>query len=128
MGWNLAQRIVLTNLANAWLHSSAAVVDVPHPCGCQRQVGMPSSIRITFQGKQGRLRVALLDLLPRHNATPCVRPTVGTVLKLRNLPAEIHRFKAQTSERALQRWDHARDYGVLGQKRFQHVQNRSVAE
>src|SRR6266478_3210431 len=108
MSGNLPQRIVLTNLANAWLHSRAAIVEVPHPCWCQRQVRLPGAIRVSFQGKQGRLWIGLLDPLPRHNATPCVRPIVGMVFKLRNLPTGIHRFIAQTSERALQRGDHMR--------------------
>src|SRR5205814_9074644 len=82
-----------------------------------------------LHNKQGRLWVALLDGPTRHNATPGVWPILGTVLKFRDLPARIHRPIAQTSELALQRWDHARNHSVLGRRtRFQHVQQRSVTE
>src|SRR6266446_7679844 len=89
---------------------------------------MPGPICVTFQGKQGRLRIGLLDPPPRYNATPCVRPIVGTVLKFCDLPAGIQPLITQTSELALHRWGHTRDHGVLGQPRFQQVQNRPIAE
>src|SRR6266436_7633468 len=125
---NLPQREVVTNFANAWLHSGAAIVEVPHPCWCQRQVRVPGAIRVTFQGKQSRLRIGLLDPPPRHNAAACVRPIVWTVLKFRDLPTRIHLFIAQTLEGILQGAGHTRDHGVLGQTRFQHLQYGSVAE
>src|SRR5258706_1936944 len=46
---NLPEHIVLTQLSDAWLHSGAAVVELPHPGRRQRQVGVPGSIRVTFQ-------------------------------------------------------------------------------
>src|SRR6202030_3117076 len=95
---NLPQREVFTQLLNAWLHSGAAVVEVPYPGRRQRQIRVPGSIRVTFRGKQSRLRIGLLDPSPRHNATPCLRPIVGMVLKFRDLPTRIHLFITQTSE------------------------------
>src|SRR6266851_9829603 len=65
---------------------------------------------------------------PSTGGPPCTGPPLWTTIILPLTPTGIHRFIAQTSERALQRGDHARDYSVLGQTRFQHVQNRSVAE
>src|ERR1019366_8560825 len=55
---NLPQRIVLTELPDAWFHFRTAIIEVPHPGRCQRQVRMPGSIHITFQAKQSRLRIA----------------------------------------------------------------------
>src|SRR5258706_12050333 len=69
---NLPQREVLTQLLDAWLHSGAAIVEVPHTGRCQRQVRMPGSIRVTLQGKQSRLWIGLLDPPPRHNAAACL--------------------------------------------------------
>src|SRR5258708_11499221 len=51
---NLPQREVLTQLLDAWRHSGAAIVEVPHPGWRKRQVGVPGSIRVTVQGKQSR--------------------------------------------------------------------------
>src|SRR5467141_4088318 len=45
---NLPERIVLTQLSDAWLHSGAAVVELPHPGRRQRQVVVPGSIRVPF--------------------------------------------------------------------------------
>src|SRR6266480_1549644 len=85
---------MLTQLSDAWLHSGATIVEMPHPGRRQRQVRVPDPIGVTLQGKQSWLRIGLLDPLPRHNATPCVTPTVDMVLKLRDLPAGIHRLIA----------------------------------
>jgi len=82
---NLPERIVLTQLSDAWLHSGAAVVELPHPGRRQRQVGVPGSIRVTFQGKQSGLRIGLRDPPPRHNAAACLRPIVWMVLKFRDI-------------------------------------------
>src|SRR5260370_7384422 len=46
---NLPQREVLTQLLDAWLHSGAAIVEVPHTGRCQRQGRMAGSIRVTLQ-------------------------------------------------------------------------------
>src|SRR5215471_18056417 len=89
---NLPQRIVLPDLPNAWLHSRAAIVPVPHSSRGQGQVRVPSPIRVTFQGKQSGLRIGLFDSAPRHDTTPCLRPIVGMVLKFRDLPTGVHRF------------------------------------
>src|SRR5229473_3676204 len=35
---NLPQRIVLAELPDTWFHLSTAIVEVPHPGRCQRQV------------------------------------------------------------------------------------------
>src|SRR6266704_6903052 len=91
---NLRQRIALANFPDASLHAGATIVEVAHPGRCQGQIRVPSSICITLQGKQSRLWITLFDQPSRHNATPCVRPTLGTMRKLRNLPAGIHRFVA----------------------------------
>src|SRR5260370_23057919 len=125
---NLPQRIVLTEFPDAWLHFGTAIVEVPHSGRCQRQVRMPGSIRVTFQGKQSRLRIGLRNPPPRHNAPASLRPIVGMVLKFRDLPTRIHLFAAQTLEGILQGASHARDHGVLGWTRFQHLQHGPVPE
>src|SRR6516162_7395425 len=81
---NLPQRKVLAQLADAWLHSGAAIVEVPDSGRCQRQIRVPGPIGITLQGKQSWLRIVLLDPPARHNATPCLRPIVGMVVKFRD--------------------------------------------
>src|SRR5260370_24865224 len=86
---NLPERIVLTQLSDAWLHSGAAVVELPHPGRRQRQGGVPGSIRVTFQGKQSGLRIGLPDPPPRHNAPAGLRPIVGMVLKFPALPTRV---------------------------------------
>src|SRR5438874_11603489 len=45
----LPERIVLTQLSDACLHSGAAIIEVPHPGRRPRQGGAPGSMRITVQ-------------------------------------------------------------------------------
>ena len=45
-----------------------------------------------------------------------------------DLPTGIHGFIAPTAELALERGDHARDHGVWGRARFQHLPHRPLAE
>jgi len=52
-----------------------------------------------------------------------LRLIVRIVLKFRDPPVRIARFIAQTFEGKLQGRGYARDHGVLGPTRFQHVQH-----
>src|SRR6266849_6530411 len=95
MSGNRRQRIVLTNVPDASLHSGASLVEMPNSGWRQRQVCVPGSIGVMLHDKPGRLWVALLDGPTRHNAAPSVWPIVGMVLKFRDLPTRIHLFIAQ---------------------------------
>jgi hypothetical protein len=104
---NLPQRIVVTELPDAWFHFSTAIVEVPHPGRCQGQVRVPGSIHVTFQGKQSWLRIGLLDPVSCHDTTPCLRPIARMMLKFRDLPVRIERFIAQTFEGKFQGGGHS---------------------
>src|SRR5438552_14151316 len=100
--------------------SRRAVIEMPYSRRRQWQASEPSPIEETFQGKQGRLRVRLLDQPASHDATARLGPAGDAVFKFGDLPAWIEPLVTQAAKRTLERGGHPRHHGVLGGTYFQH--------
>jgi len=114
---------VLAQLPEAPFHGRAAIVEMPHAGGSQRQIGHPSAIEVRAPGEERRWGFRFRNKSSGDHETTGFAPTLGAMFEVGHFPVAVNRLIAQAGPQVSEGPTEAGHDGILSGPGFEGIEH-----